>query len=221
MTSDAQTPTGRRVGFVSTRLAGTDGVSLETAKWVAVLERMGDTSFYFAGQLDTPPDRSREVPEAFWEHPDIAEIQAAAFTLQTRPAWLSKRITELKEYLKEQIYAFVRQFDIDLLIVQNALAIPMNLPLGVALTEFIAETGFPTIAHHHDFFWERKRFLTNCVWDYLNMCFPPNLTRIRHVVINSSGAHQLSLRVGVSSRSAWAARCLHRRSAPRLECGAG
>jgi mannosylglucosylglycerate synthase len=200
MTSDAQTPTGRRVGFVSTRLAGTDGVSLETAKWVAVLERMGDTSFYFAGQLDTPPDRSREVPEAFWEHPDIAEIQAAAFTLQTRPAWLSKRITELKEYLKEQIYAFVRQFDIDLLIVQNALAIPMNLPLGVALTEFIAETGFPTIAHHHDFFWERKRFLTNCVWDYLNMCFPPNLTRIRHVVINSSGAHQLSLRVGVSSR---------------------
>ena len=27
----------------------------------------------------------------------------------------------------------------------------MNLPLGVALTHFIAETGFPTIAHHHDF----------------------------------------------------------------------
>src|SRR5512143_1721788 len=75
----------------------------------------------------------------------------------------------------------------------------MNLPLGLALTEFIAETSFPTIAHHHDFFWERKRFLVNCVWDYLNMAFPPHLPSIRHVVINSSGANQLSLRTGISS----------------------
>jgi hypothetical protein len=32
---------GRRIGIVSTRLSGTDGVSLETAKWEAVLERLG------------------------------------------------------------------------------------------------------------------------------------------------------------------------------------
>jgi hypothetical protein len=29
----------RRIGFISTRFAGTDGVSLETAKWATVLER--------------------------------------------------------------------------------------------------------------------------------------------------------------------------------------
>jgi len=29
--------TGRRVGFVSTRFSGTDGVSLESAKWAEVL----------------------------------------------------------------------------------------------------------------------------------------------------------------------------------------
>jgi glycosyltransferase involved in cell wall biosynthesis len=57
----------------------------------------------------------------------------------------------------------------------------------------------PTIAHHHDFFWERKRFLVNCVWDYLNMAFPPHLPSIHHVVINSSGQNQLSLRTGISS----------------------
>jgi len=79
------------------------------------------------------------------------------------------------------------------------LAIPMNIPMGLALAEFIAETGFPTIAHHHDFFWERKRFLVNCVWDYLNMAFPPHLPSIHHVVINSSAANQLSLRTGISS----------------------
>lgn len=39
----------------------------------------------------------------------------------------------------------------------------------------------------------------NCVWDYLNMAFPPHLSSIRHVVINSSAANQLSLRTGISS----------------------
>lgn len=197
--SQTRTPTALRVGFVSTRLAGTDGVSLEAAKWAAVLERQGQTCFYFAGELDRPPERSRLVPEAFWEHPDIAQIQEVAFKQTKRASATSRRITDLKYLLKEKLYEFVKDFEIDVLIVQNALAIPMNIPLGVALTEFIAETAMPTIAHHHDFFWERKRFLTNCVWDYLNMAFPCHLPSIRHVVINSSGSHQLSLRTGISS----------------------
>jgi glycosyltransferase involved in cell wall biosynthesis len=198
MSSEAQVPTGLHVGFISFRFAGTDGVSLEAAKWATVLERLGHTNFYFGGELDTPPERSRVVPEAFWEHPEIAPIQSVAFSQQKRPPEITRGIQRVTATLKEQLYAFVSQFDIDLLIVQNALAIPMNLPLGIALTEFIAETSFPVIAHHHDFFWERKRFLTNCVWDYLNMAFPCHLPSVRHVVINSSAAHQLSQRVGVS-----------------------
>jgi len=41
--------------------------------------------------------------------------------------------------------------------------------------------------------------LTNCVWDYINMAFPPHLPAIQHVVINSSAANQLALRTGISS----------------------
>jgi glycosyltransferase involved in cell wall biosynthesis len=190
---------GRRIGFVSTRFAGTDGVSLETRKWAQVLERLGHTCYYFAGSSDQLPERSRVVPEALFKHPDIVAIYTTAFSQRTRPLETTHHIQRLKNYLKERIYAFVRDFDVELLIVENALTIPMNLPLGLALTEFIAETHFPTIAHHHDFFWERKRFLVNCVWDYLNMAFPPHLPSIRHVVINSSGANQLSLRTGISS----------------------
>lgn len=199
MSSAARMPTGRRIGFVSTRFAGTDGVSLEAAKWAAVLEAMGHSCYYFSGLSNLPPEQSRVVPEAFWEHPQVAEIQRVAFAVTRRPPEISQLIRDLQQYLKEQLYAFVRDFAIDLLIVENALAIPMHLPLGAALTEFIAETCFPTIGHHHDFFWERKRFLSGCVWDYLNMCFPPQLPSIRHVVINSSGAHQLALRGGLSS----------------------
>jgi glycosyltransferase involved in cell wall biosynthesis len=79
------------------------------------------------------------------------------------------------------------------------LTIPLNISLALALTEFIAETEIKTIAHHHDFFWERKRFLRNCVWDYFNAAYPPHLPSIEHVVINSSGQNQLALRTGISS----------------------
>jgi hypothetical protein len=41
-----------RVGFISPRISGSDGVSLEIAKWASVLERMGHTCHYIAGQCD-------------------------------------------------------------------------------------------------------------------------------------------------------------------------
>ena len=71
---------GRRIGIVSTRLSGTDGVSLEAAKWEAVLGRLGYDCFYLAGQLDRPPERSRLVPEAFFGHPDVHAINMVAFS---------------------------------------------------------------------------------------------------------------------------------------------
>jgi glycosyltransferase involved in cell wall biosynthesis len=188
-----------RVGFVSTRFAGTDGVSLETNKWMTILNRLGHDVFFFAGACDKAEEISYLVPEARFDHPDIWQISEQAFYGRRRPPDLTHKIQRLAEYLEKHLERFVLRFDVDLLIVENALTIPMNLPLGVALTEFIAQTGMPTIAHHHDFFWERKRFLVNCVWDYLNMAFPPHLPPIRHVVINSSAQNQLSLRTGISS----------------------
>ena len=125
--------------------------------------------------------------------------QSPSFSERLRPPGVTRRVHELTGYLQGELYRFVRDFEIELLIVENALTIPMNIPLGLALTEFIAETGFPTFAHHHDFYWERQRFLVNCVSDYLAMAFPPNLPSIRHVVINSLAGQQLSLRTGVSS----------------------
>jgi mannosylglucosylglycerate synthase len=216
-----------RIAFISTRFAGTDGVSLEAAKWADVLERMGHTCFYFAGESDCPAERTRVVPEAFFGHEAINAISEGAFedeqsagqngwvngtersdlydiyrlsvSRRFRPPAMTDQIHELRGYLEEEIRSFVKQFEIELLVVENALAIPLNIPLGLALTEFIAETGFPVIAHHHDFYWERQRFLVNCVGDYLRMAFPPDLPSIRHVVISSLAARELALRTGISA----------------------
>ena len=213
------------IGFISTRFAGTDGVSLETQKWATVLERLDHKCFYFAGECDRNSDQSQVVPEAFYRHPDIDALNQQAysgswevtkkareahpemahlhkdfFSIYVRPPEMSRRINELKEYFKEELYKFARRFDLEILIIENALTIPLNLPLGLAITEFIAETGYPTIAHHHDFHWERQRFQVNCVGDYLAAAFPPNLPSIRHVVINSIQAQQIASRYGLTSR---------------------
>jgi hypothetical protein len=95
----------------------------------------------------------------------------------------------LRSHLKSKLHDFIKQFDIDLLIAENVLTIPLHVPLGLALTETVAETQLPTIAHHHDFYWERVRFSVNAVSDYIRMAFPPNLGNIRHVVINSAAQH--------------------------------
>ncbi len=188
-----------RIGFISFRLAGTDGVSLETAKWAAVLEQVGCECYFMAGELDTAPERSFLEEKLHFQHPEIKEIYRESFGSTTRSAVLTSRIHEMRHYLKARIYEFIKIFEIDLIVSQNALTIPLNIPLGLALTEVIAETGMPVIAHHHDFTWERKRFLRNCVWDYINMSFPPHLNNIEHVVINTSGQNQLALRTGISS----------------------
>ena len=187
------------VGFISTRLAGTDGVSLETEKWADVFESEGFNCFYFAGELDRPPERSYLVEEAHFQHPDIKEIHNKCFGVSKRNRKTTEKIYELKMTIKDNLYKFIEKYDIELLIPQNSLTIPLNLPLGIAITQVISETGIPTIAHHHDFFWERQHFLTNAIWEYLSMAFPPHLPSIQHVVINSSGDNQLSLRTGISS----------------------
>lgn len=188
-----------RIGFVSTRFFGTDGVSLESAKWSDVLTALGHTCFYFAGQSDRPAERSRVVPEAHFEHPEIQRINVDLFDDLRRSEATSEAVHRLWQHLKVALLKFLEDFGIDLMLVENALAIPMNVPLGLAITEVIAETGIPTIAHHHDFAWERRRYSVTAAADYLQAAFPPAMSEVHHVVINSFGARELAYRTGMPS----------------------
>ena len=186
-------------GFVSTRFSGTDGVTMESSKWAQVLKQCGHRTYWFAGLLDRNPERSLLVPEAFFHHDANQWIDQRVFGRKARSADVTDAIHEMKNLLKQRLREFIGKFGIDLLIAQNILTIPMHLPLGIALTELIAETQIPTIAHHHDFYWERSRFTVNAVGDYLRMAFPPSLPNIEHVVINSAAQEQLAFRTGISS----------------------
>ena len=196
----ATNPASLRIGFVSTRLAGTDGVSLEVNKWKHVLEGMGHQCFAFAGEIDwVEEDRGMTVAEAHFNHPDVDWINEQLFRDHERSTKTSARIHSMIPKLRDAIAEFVRRFDLDLLIAENAFSLPMNLPLGLALAGHVAQTGIRTIAHHHDFWWERGRYAGSPAEDYLRAAFPPVFNSVHHVVINSIAARNLSYRTGVSA----------------------
>ena len=189
----------KNIGFISTRFAGTDGVSLEASKWAQVLEKNDFRCLWFAGELDRDPEKSFLVSEAHFLYTKNQWINQQVLGRKGRNPSVTEAIHEIRSLLKVQLHCFINLFNIDFLIVENALTIPIHIPLGLALSEVIAETQIPTIAHHHDFYWERDRFSTNAVNDYLRMAFPPSLPNIKHVVINSQAQEQLALRTGISS----------------------
>ena len=190
---------GQNVGFVSTRFAGQDGVSLESAKWAEVLWEDRHVSFWYSGKSDRKTDISYVVPEAYFGFPENVWLNDRIWGAEKRSRLVTDRIRALADYLKGTLYQFVETFELDILVPQNALAIPMHVPLGIALTEFLSETRIPAIAHHHDFYWERTRFAVNAVPEYLDMAFPPSLPNMRDVVINQEAQEQLALRKGISS----------------------
>ncbi len=190
-----------RIGFIATRLHGTDGVTLEVEKWARVLTKLGHEIFYCAGELGGYAKDGTLIPELHFADQSVFALSQKAF--DTNPDddghALADQIYSRADEMRAPLRSFIRSNNLDLIIVQNALTIPMNLPLGVSLTGLIAELGIDTIAHHHDFFWERQRYQTNAILDLLDTAFPAKLPNIQHVTINSIAKARLNARRGISS----------------------
>ncbi len=187
------------VGVVSTRFAGTDGVTLEAAKLGEVLAGAGHRVVWFAGELGERFAPGRLHPSAHFESEENRALEAACFGVVTRSSATSALIRERAEELKGALRGFLGDFGVDLVVAQNVLCLPMQLPLGLALTEVLVEQGLPVLAHHHDFWWERERFFPNAVADVLGAAFPPVLERMAHLVINSGAARELARRRAVEA----------------------
>jgi len=193
-------PMKLNIGFVSTRFAGIDGVSLESSKWARVLEDQGHFCFWFAGELAKSKPVSLQTPQANFKDEQNRWINDQLFGTHKKSLRLSKIICNYKSTIASRLKLFIDMYQLDLLVVENALAIPMHIPLGLALTDVIAETGIPTIAHHHDFYWERKHYLPlNGSKVYIHRAFPPRLPNIEHVVINSRARNDLARRRGIAA----------------------
>jgi glycosyltransferase involved in cell wall biosynthesis len=188
-----------RIGIVGTRLAGLDGVTFEAAKWEHVLLGMGHKVRLCAGELDALRSNARLIPAMHFSYPPAARVTAAAFDPGSDPTAVRSEIDRLARQLLPPLTDWVTNNHLDAIIVENAWAIPMQLPLAVALRWLVEEMQLPAIGHHHDYWWERSRFSECVVPEVLEHAFPPDLPTIRHASINSLAAAELRSRRSISS----------------------
>jgi glycosyltransferase involved in cell wall biosynthesis len=188
-----------RLGMVSTRFAGLDGVTLEAAKVAAALGEDGHEFAWFAGELGPEFHPGHRAPAAHFASDENRQLEAASFGSDADRDRVASIIEQRAGRLESELAGFVAEFGIDALVVQNAMAIPMQLPLGIALANFIGARAMPTVAHHHDFGWERARFVDCAVPEVLETAFPAIGPSISHVVINQDARDELQARRGVDS----------------------
>lgn len=180
-----------KIAIISTRLGGIDGVSIEADKWAKAYDALNFEPVLIAGKFEEASRRqSHTIEEMDYYNPGIKEIRSLAFskgknTGKRDKLKLRENINTVKNIIKKKLAHVLDENNIKYLSIENALSIPLNIPLGVALSEIILERKIKAITRHHDFYWERKEFLESCVQDILDRCFPPDIEKLEHVVINT------------------------------------
>lgn len=190
-----------RIGFMIGRIGGVDGVALEAEKWIEVLERMGHEIFIISGQFqgwEIDPEHHTLVhemsffsPESFWGqkkaffHPD-ANIEE-----------LLEHIQLYSGIIADKIINWVHKNKLDLLISENASALPSHLEMGKGIAIAVEKLGLPTITHDHDFAWERgDRYISPYeeINKFVEEVFPLRLKNSFNAVINTPAKNTLQKR---------------------------
>lgn len=184
------------IGIVIGRIGGTDGVALETEKWIAVLRRMGHNPRVLTGELAAPLPDVTILEELAFSHEDCVQGQEDAFFHPiVDEKELLERLRREARHIEMGILAWLESERIEVLITQNATALPCHLTMGMALAKVMRDTGIASVSHDHDFSWERgDRYATpyEGVREIMKECFPPELPNVRHVVINTWCRGQLA-----------------------------
>jgi len=190
------------IGIFHYQLGSTDGVSLEVKKWKTVLERMGYEVIFVAGRLGNQDGIL--LPSLYHHNQDIELINQVirGESQALSPSELGDLIHQRAQELVTQLKKVILENAIDVLLVNNIWSVGLHLPAAIALEKVRRELDNPTIAHHHDFYWERKipipENLTN-VKEIIDCYLPPLDPEIKHVVINSIAQKELKQRKDIQA----------------------
>lgn len=187
------------IGIIIGRIGGVDGVALETEKWIEVLTLMGHEIYVISGQFESKnnnnPETATLVPEmSFFSAENILEQKMAFFNPENKLNGLIGNIEKHADIIYKKILDWIKDKKIDLLLSENASALPSHLSMGVAIKKVIEKTGLPAITHDHDFAWERgDRYISPHyeVNKLIEDVFPLRAPNVRNVVINQHGKKTL------------------------------
>ncbi len=192
------------IGLCHYKVGDTDGVSLEMDKWMSVLNRLGHTVHFCAGDLGKT--EGFLIKELYHHREDVERMSRNAFyRLEDYESVekLEEDIFALSETIERALQAFVNDKGIELLVVDNIWSLGANLPAAVASARVVRRLGIPAVAHHHDFYWERGggtasptgEAAIGIVQEYL----PPSDPLIAHVTINRLAQRELLERKGINA----------------------
>ena len=194
------------IGVIIGRYEDIDGVSLETEKWIEVLERMGHTIHILAGGYpnyhrnsshhSTLPSLSFFSPECEWEQ------KRAFFYPDEDPDELLSHLERTAQRLTKEIFKWIVSNKLETLLIENACALPCHLSMGMAVKNIIDYGALQVVTHDHDFSWERdKRYKSphKEVMNIIHDTFPPRNPHVKHAVINSDARKYLKKSFGLDS----------------------
>lgn len=181
----------------------TDGVSLEISKRIHILEKRGFTVATVAGPgssgadfvLDTLDFNAAAVrriaDNAFGEIKDYPDEQS-----------LMDEIEAVSNELEAELENVILDFKPDFIFVHNIFSHGRHIPASSAFRKAIVKFRIPTLATHHDFYWERDQYRypsCNSVRAFLELNTPPVIPGLKHAVINSLAAGELRERTGIEA----------------------
>ena len=180
-----------------------DGVSLEIEKRSKILQELGAEVFFLTGS-DGLRRENAFVIEAL-----EAETSYNRFLREQcfRQAHFDESaMVALYYQLEVEIYKQIKQvFDTvepDMIFIHNMFSHGCNLPASTALLKVLDKYETPTVAVHHDFWYEREQ-LQNPKYDFIREILnvqPPKRQYIRkHQVINSFACEETQRRRGIQA----------------------
>ncbi|NOZ60348.1 MAG: glycosyltransferase family 4 protein [Calditrichaeota bacterium] len=194
------------IGIIIGRFGDIDGVSLETLKWIDVLQRFGHEIFVLSGNFSTHvqnnihrtlyPPLAFSSPECEWEQ------KRAFFFPDDEPDELLDHLERASDAIAIEIFKWIMKNKIDMILPENASALPCHLSMGIGIRKVVEHTGIKTVCHDHDFSWERDdryRSPHREVNEIIHKTFPLQMPHARHAVINSHSKNYLGQHFHIDS----------------------
>ncbi|WP_179337375.1 glycosyltransferase family 4 protein [Winogradskyella ludwigii] len=195
-----------RIGIIIGRIGGVDGVALETEKWIDVLKKLGHEIFIMSGEFeswDMDYDHDYLFPALSFFSVEAEWGQRKAFFEPDRdPDALLEHVEKASNKIHLAMRKWVADKKIDVILSENASALPCHLSMGVAIKKLIKTSGIPVVTHDHDFHWERgQRYVSvhQEINTYVDNNFPLLLPDVKHAVINTFGVETFKNRFDIDA----------------------
>ncbi len=193
----------KRVLICHYRVGRTDGVSLEITKRANVLKEMGWEVYLLAGSGSDGADYI--IPELDFDRTEVRKIAENSFNLlkdYDNELELMDDIKKLAGIIAIKLKTVINKISPDFILIHNILSHGRHIASAMAFYTVLEETGIPSLATHHDFFWEREDFKEpscKAVSQFLNKYVLPVLPYLKHAVISTRAAESLRNRSSIDA----------------------